>query len=70
MARIGFARPDRGDPARRRAGQWGTHLGQSVYLRDFLGRATARRRRSTWRMSEGGRLRTHLIASGIATLRA
>jgi phosphoribosylformylglycinamidine synthase len=46
MARIGFAAPKQaillvGGPK-----HWGTHLGQSIYLRDLHGRADGRRRRS------------------------
>ena len=38
IAPIGFQARRRGDPARRRAAAWGTHLGQSVYLREIAGR--------------------------------
>jgi phosphoribosylformylglycinamidine synthase len=39
MARIGFEKPDLAILLVGAPDQWGSHLGQSVYLRDLLGRA-------------------------------
>jgi hypothetical protein len=50
MARAGFAAEGEAILLFGAPDWWGTHLGQSIYLRDLFGRPTARRRRSIWRM--------------------